>query len=67
MVKWVLTSLFTVVYLVLTLGVIRIFFNSKQFLHITIFIFAIIVFVSFILYAVFGFFDEQLLEQNSQF
>lgn len=60
-VKWVLTILFTIVYLMLTLGVIRILFSNKEFIHITLFIFAIIIFVSFLLYSVLGFFNESVI------
>ncbi len=60
-IKWVLTILFTIVYLCLTLGIINILFSNRQFMHITLLIFGLIVFTSFLLYFIFGFFNESTL------
>lgn len=60
-VKWVLTILFTIGYLSLTLGIISILFSNRQFIYITLFIFGLIIFVSFLLYSAFGFFNESAL------
>ena len=60
-VKWVLTIFFTIAYLSLTLGIINLLFSNRQFMHITLFIFGLIIFVSFILYSTFGFVNESAL------
>jgi hypothetical protein len=60
-VKWLLTIFFTIGYLALTLGIINILFSNKEFIHITLLIFSLIVFASFLLYFIFGFFNESAL------
>ena len=60
-VKWVLTIFFTIAYLSLTLGIINLLFSNRQFMHITLFIFGLIIFLSFILYSAFGFVNESAL------
>jgi len=60
-IKWGLTILFTIIYLILTLSVIRILFRNKMAVNITIIIFSFIVIISFLFYAVFGFFNELAL------
>jgi len=51
--KWILTILFTLWYLLLVLGCIKLIFKEKKFLHWTIYVYSSIFILSFLFY--FGF------------